>query len=105
MDALRTASHSVLRELLDGQPDTPAKVRFAWRIAAGPALGRAAATSWSDGVLRLRPQSAAWEREIRRARPMLTERLRQLLGPDTVRSIVIESIDQGPPRRGRPATS
>ena len=80
-----------MRDILDRQPTTPGKVAFAWQLAAGPALGRAGTPDWSaDGTLRVRARDQAWLREIRRARPIITERLRQLLGPDAVRKLVIE---------------
>jgi len=90
MDSLHATATHALRALLDGQPTTPAKVAFAWRMAAGPALARAAEPAWRDGVLVVRPRTEAWRRELRRARPMLTSRLQQLVGSDVVKKIVIE---------------
>lgn len=79
-----------LQALLAGQPNTPAKVAFAWRIAAGAAFARAADVDWSaDGTLRVRARSTAWRREITRARPLILERLTALLGPDVVRRLVV----------------
>ena len=47
---------------------------------------------WSpDGTLRIQARDAAWLREIRRARPVIAERLAVLLGADVVRKIEIES--------------
>jgi predicted nucleic acid-binding Zn ribbon protein len=91
MESLNTAAGDVLRRLLASQPTTPAKVAFAWRMAAGSALGRAGDPSWrADGVLVIRVSSDAWRREIRRAAPMLLSRVRELVGGDVVRKIVIE---------------
>ena len=60
-----TADRARLRTLLADQPTTPAKVAFAWQIAAGPALARAATTTGAeDGVLQVRARTAAWRREI-----------------------------------------
>jgi hypothetical protein len=88
---LRTASTRALQSLLNDQPVTAAKVVFAWQIAAGPAMSRATSPVWSeDGVLRVRARDAAWRREVARARPMIAQRVGQLLGPDVVRKIVIE---------------
>jgi hypothetical protein len=90
MESLQQTSTRVLQHLLSAQPTTPGKVLFAWRIAAGPALGRAATTEWSeDGTLRVRARDEAWLREIRRARPIIMERLTQLLGPHVVRKLDI----------------
>lgn len=100
MEPLNTTATRALRTLLSGQPTTEAKVAFAWQIAAGPALGRAATASWSeDGLLHVRARTDAWCQEIRRARPMITERLGHLLGPDVVRRLVIDSEDRPQPRR------
>ena len=92
MLALRDTAVDVLRDLLAAQPTTAAKVTFAWQVAAGAAMSRAAQASWTDdGTLRLAPRDAAWQRELQRARPLLIERLAQLLGGNVVRAIVIES--------------
>ena len=91
MESLNNAAGDVLRRLLASQPTTPAKVAFAWRMAAGAALGRAGDPSWrEDGVLVVRASSDAWRREIRRATPMLLARVREFVGSDVVRKIVIE---------------
>ena len=96
MEPINTTAVGALRALLAGQPTSAAKVAFAWQIAAGPALARSATTTWHDeGVLHVRARTAAWCREIRRARPMITERLRHLLGPDVIRRLVIDS-DESP---------
>jgi hypothetical protein len=89
---LRSASTRALQSLLNDQPVTAAKVVFAWQIAAGPAMSRATAPAWSDeGILRVRARDTAWRHEVARARPMIAQRLEQLLGPDVVKQIVIES--------------
>ena len=91
MESLNNAAGDVLRRLLASQPTTPAKVAFAWRMAAGSALGRAGDPFWrEDGVLVVRASSDAWRREIRRATPMLLARVRELVGSDVVRKIVIK---------------
>jgi predicted nucleic acid-binding Zn ribbon protein len=96
---VRHTADAVLRDLLSRQPDTPAKVTFAWRIAAGPALARAGTTSWTDGVLRVEAPSVAWQREIARARPVIAERLNHVLGPGVVTSIEVRVTDHARPRR------
>ena len=91
MDPLQETATRAFRALLINQPNTPAKMAFAWSMAAGPALSRAGATEWSaDGTLHVRARDVAWLREMRRARPVITERLEQLLGPGVVRTIVID---------------
>jgi hypothetical protein len=91
MEPLQHTATVAMRSLLDGQPTSPAKIAFAWRLAAGPALGRAGDPNWStDGTLRIRARDATWRREIQHARPIVMERLTQLLGPGVVRQIVVE---------------
>lgn len=90
MDALNSTAQQALRILLEGQPTSPAKVAFAWRMVAGASFARAAEPAWSDGVLTVRAQTDAWRRELRRARPILTTRLQSLVGADVVQKIVIE---------------
>lgn len=90
MESLQTTATRSLRALLDGQPTSPAKVAFAWRMAAGAALGRASEAVWTeDGVLRVRATTPAWTRELERARPLVAARLKELLGQGVVRRIVI----------------
>jgi hypothetical protein len=91
MEPLQSTAARALQKILSGQPTTPAKVAFAWQIAAGPTLGRAGTPAWSaDGTVRVRARDREWLREIRRARPIIAERLRQLLGPDVVRKFLID---------------
>jgi hypothetical protein len=91
MERLDQSSARAMRTLLELQPVTLAKVTFAWTIAAGPALARRARVSWpGNGALRLTAASEAWRREIVRAKPMVADRLAQLLGTGVVRTIVID---------------
>jgi hypothetical protein len=94
MESIGHTAARLLGPLLAGQPTTEAKVAFAWQVAAGPALSRAVTLSWSDGTLRVRPASRAWRDEIRRARPMISERLGHLLGADVVKKLVIEDTNE-----------
>lgn len=104
MDALRSTATTVLRDLLSAQPDSPAKVTCAWQVAAGPAMGRASTVTRSaDGVVRVVARTESWRREIARSRPILLERLRQLLGPDGVRTLVVATDDRDTARRRRPS--
>jgi len=90
MEPLSTTETAVLRRVLEAQPTTPAKIAFAWRMSAGPALGRATTIEWKDGVVRVRADGEAWKREVRVARGVLLGRMQDLLGPDVVARIVIE---------------
>lgn len=97
---VRITAYTALRALLADQPTTAAKVECAWRIAAGPALARAGTTSWTgDGVLRVHAPSLAWKRELQRAKPVISERVRHVLGDDVVKRIVIETDDPATPGR------
>lgn len=96
MESVSTTATHTLRHMLARQPLTPAKVVFAWRVAAGPALGRAADARWDasgTGTLTLQARGATWHRELTRAVPVLKDRLQFLLGPDVVRAI---RVTEGP---------
>lgn len=91
MEPLSTTENTALRRLLESQPTTPAKVAFAWRMAAGPALGRATAIDWRpEGVLRIRASGDAWRLEVRSARGVLLRRMQDLLGGEVVARIEVE---------------
>lgn len=92
MESLQQTAARVLGPLLHTQPLSPGKVAFAWSVAAGPLLARHGTPSWSpDGTLRVRASDAAWVKELERARPVVLDRLKQLLGPDAVRWIIVGS--------------
>ena len=90
MEALSLTSTRVLRGMMAAQPTTAAKISFAWHIAAGVSLGRAATVECSpDGTLLVQAKSAAWGKEIHLARPTILERMTHLLGPGVVRKIKV----------------
>ena len=91
MKALQHTTTAALQELLANQPTTPAKVVFAWQIAAGSALARAGDPRWSgDGTLRVRARNGQWAREIQHARAVIAERMNHLLGPGVVHKIIVD---------------
>ena len=91
MEPIGASAQRMLRAVLADQPPGAARSLFAWKMAAGPALARATDAAWrEDGSLVVRARTEAWTQELRRARPMLTERVRVLLGDDSVRRLVIE---------------
>lgn len=90
MQSVSTSATHTIKQLLERQPMSAAKVVFAWRVAAGPALSRAASAEWADGTLTLRARGAAWQRELERAIPLIKDRLAFLLGQKVVRKIVVE---------------
>jgi predicted nucleic acid-binding Zn ribbon protein len=79
----------VLAGVIRRQPASSARTSFAWSIAAGPAMARAAAVEARGGVLMVTPKDASWSREIERSAPMLLARVQTLLGPDEVTSLRI----------------
>lgn len=93
MERLDRTAPRAIRAALANQPTTPGKVMFAWSLAAGATLARAATPSWQDGVLHLSPRSETWRQELVRARPLLIARLQGLLGVDAVRRLVIAGAD------------
>ena len=100
MQGINTTAAVVLRAILDGQPLTEAKVRFAWRLAAGATVSGATSVSWTEeGRLIVRVKSDEWRREVARARPIVLERMRELVGADAIRTMHIEA----PPEVGRRA--
>ena len=89
MESVSTTATHTIKRMLERQPLTPAKVVFAWKFAAGPALARAASAEWtSEGMLTLRARSA-WQRELERAAPVIKDRLAFLLGHQVVRQILV----------------
>lgn len=97
MESVSTTATHTIRQMLARQPLSAAKVVFAWRVAAGPALGRAADATWepsgAGGTLRLAARGRTWQRELERAVPLIKDRLAFLLGPDVVRAI---RVTEGP---------
>jgi Dna[CI] antecedent DciA-like protein len=92
--ALSDVATVALREWLAGQPASAGSVAFAWRIAAGSALARATSIEWgAGGVLRISATDRMWRRELVRVRPLITERLRHMLGSNTISEIVIAGPD------------
>jgi predicted nucleic acid-binding Zn ribbon protein len=89
VERLDSTAPRALRAALAAQPDSPGKVQFAWTLAAGPALSRAATVTWRNNVLLIDPRTESWRRELLRARPVLLARLASLLGPDVVRTLQI----------------
>jgi hypothetical protein len=94
MESLQQTAARVLGPLLDGQPLTPGKVSFAWSVAAGPLLARHGTPHWHpNGTLYVHARELAWVKELERARPVVAERLKHLLGPGVVRRIVINKSE------------
>jgi predicted nucleic acid-binding Zn ribbon protein len=89
MQAFQSFATGVLAEVIRRQPPSAARTTFAWSVAAGPAMARAARVDARSGVLVVMAKDARWAREIGRSRETLLQRVQSLLGKDTVTSIDI----------------
>ena len=92
MQPIQQFSSRVLSELIRRQPASQEKTAFAWQVAVGPALARVTTVELEQDVLRVRVSDARWTVEVRRARPIVLARLQQLLGPDAVTRVEIDSL-------------
>jgi hypothetical protein len=91
MQRIDQAATNALKTVLGGQPTTEGKVTFAWSVAAGPTLSRAATVRWAEnGTLHIVARSETWRQELARARPVIARRISDLIGPDVVRRIAID---------------
>ena len=102
MRPLRDVLPGVLNSIVRQAPLSAEKTAFAWRIAVGPAIDRASHVSLApSGALLVRFDSRHWKKEVERSLPMVLERLRSLLGADTVTGVTLI----GPARRASKAES
>jgi predicted nucleic acid-binding Zn ribbon protein len=79
----------VIAQAIRRQPASPARLAFAWSVAAGPQMARAASVEARDGVLLVTARDARWAREIERAATTLLDRVQALVGPTEVTSLRI----------------
>jgi predicted nucleic acid-binding Zn ribbon protein len=89
VEPLQSAAAGVIAEAIRRQPPSPARTTFAWSVAAGPAMARAATVEVRDGVLLITPKDARWAREIERAASTLLDRIQLLVGATEVTSLRI----------------
>jgi predicted nucleic acid-binding Zn ribbon protein len=90
---------SLVHEMLRRQPLSPGKVTLAWQIAVGAQIARATdvqieevrARSSTRHVLRVRARDARWATELERARTTLIDRLKPLLGIETLTIEIVSS--------------
>ncbi len=81
MRPVREAIPSVLAHIVREQPPSQARLDFAWRTVAGPAMARATRVEQdARGTVRVHAPDPNWRREVRRALPELRARLAALLG-------------------------
>jgi Dna[CI] antecedent, DciA len=89
MRPLMQALPGALAELLREAPLSPGKVGFAWRAAVGSSLERVTSVRLDGRVLVVEAASQQWAREITRSSSMILQRLKLLLGRETVDRIVV----------------
>ncbi len=103
MDSIQDLFPLVAR-LVQAAPPSEERTQCAWRLAVGPVLGRVShARLAGDGTVTVEVADARWAKEIERARPVILERLRQVLGAESARTLVVAGEEQGSRGRRRPA--
>lgn len=95
MEPVGRVADVAVGRLLAAVPLSPEKVRFAWRVAVGPAIDRATSVSLHRGRLSVRADDEAWAREVDRAAALILERMGRLLGRGTVRALDVEPAAAG----------
>jgi len=80
---------AALEEILRKAPMSPEKLAFAWRQSVGDAVDRVTSIQLDGTVLRVRAQSAQWQREVERSAGLIRSRMGRLLGAGIVRSIQV----------------
>lgn len=85
MEPLQALAPALLRDLLRRGPMSQEKLECAWQLAVGPAIFRVTTVRLrTEGVVEVRAADDTWQRELKRALPEITNRLRSLAGPDAV---------------------
>ena len=78
---------AVVAEVVRKAPLTDEKVAFAWRLAVGPAVGKATSVRLADGTLYVTAESSAWNDSIRASIGMIRSRLDHYLGDGVVKRL------------------
>lgn len=89
MQSFHSFAPAVLADAIRRQPASAARTAFAWSVAAGPAMARAASVETRDGVLVVTPKDARWSREIERSSATLLARVQELVGTTEIKSLRI----------------
>jgi predicted nucleic acid-binding Zn ribbon protein len=77
-----------------------ARIHSAWNDIAGEELARhVQPVRLAGGVLVLRAESPAWATQVNYLAPQLRDRANEVLGPDEVRSVTVQSGTTGQVRR------
>jgi hypothetical protein len=79
---------AVVADVIRKAPLTDEKVSFAWRLAVGPAVGKATTVRLgANGTLYVKSQTPAWNDALGKSLGMIRSRLAHFLGETTVKSI------------------
>jgi hypothetical protein len=79
---------AVVAEIIRKAPLTDEKVAFAWRLAVGPAIGKATTVRLgSNGTLHVSAESQAWCDAIAKSFGLIRSRLAHYLGDETITQI------------------
>ena len=90
MTAAGRCTTAALEMLLRDQPLSPGKVALAWSAAVGRAIAGVTSVALdAEGTLMVTVADRHWARELNRSRPLITARMKQLLGDDAVTRIEI----------------
>jgi len=82
----------VLAEVIKKAPLSPEKVALAWRLAVGPAVGKATTVTLDgQGVLHVRATTPAWIAAVRKSTSLIHHRMNDLLGEGTVKTVRFDS--------------
>ncbi|MFB3855337.1 MAG: DciA family protein [Vicinamibacterales bacterium] len=103
---LKDVVSPALAKLLAAAPLSPGKVRFAWRLAVGPAIDRITTVTLSDGKrVEVSVADERWRTEVRRTIPLIRRRMEALLGAGTIENVVLQRPERPggtrPERAGR----
>lgn len=92
---MRPLSHVVpaaVAQLLQAAPLSSGKVRFAWRLAVGPAMDRSTRVRLERDALIVEAASPEWAREARRLSGIVLARMQTFMGADAVKRIEVRVV-------------
>ena len=84
---------AVLADVIRKAPLTDEKVAFAWRLAVGPAIGKATTVRLAaNGTLYVKAEAPAWNDAIGKSLGLIRSRLAHFLGETAVKNIDFTSV-------------
>ena len=84
----RDVAPRAIGEFLKRQPVSAGKVRFAWDSSVGVSVARATSVTLDrSGTLLVTAETESWRSELLRSAPLITRRMADLLGRDTVKRL------------------